>query len=92
MVRKCYHPDRCGDLAVIPKPYHLITTYLTGTSHGTPHPYDTHVPLLAFGPGIRGGPRPERVTPQAAAAILARGVGVPPPAAAEVRVPAGLFQ
>jgi len=62
------------------------------TTHGSPHAYDTHVPLLVYGPGIRPGVRTERVTPQATAAILARGLGVAPPAGAEVGVPTGLFR
>jgi hypothetical protein len=49
------------------------------------------VPLLVFGPGIRPGVRHDRVTPQAAAAILAHGLGIAPPARAEAPVPAGLF-
>ena len=46
---------------LIPKPYYLIETksYGGGTSHGTPHEYDRHVPLLVFGPGVPGGERSE---------------------------------
>jgi hypothetical protein len=64
---------------------------LTGTWHGTPHEYDTHVPLLAFGPGLNGGPRRDAVTPQACAAIVARGLGIKPPAQCEAVVPDKLF-
>jgi hypothetical protein len=89
-VRKSFHADRCGDVAVIFKPYRLPSTSLTGTTHGTPFDYDTHVPLLAYGPGIGGGPRREAVTPQAAAAVLAHGLGIKPPAQAEAPLPASL--
>ena len=61
-------------------------------THGTPYPYDTHVPLIVFGTGVRPGVREERVAPMSAAAILARALGVPPPEGAEYPVPAGLFQ
>ena len=44
----------------------------TGTTHGTPYDYDTHVPLLVYGPGIRGGRRDEPTTPQALASIFAK--------------------
>jgi hypothetical protein len=86
-VRRSFHPGRCGDVAVVPKPYYLFTSELSWTLHGSPHPYDTHVPLLVYGPGIHGGARPETVTPQAVASILARSLGIKPPAAAEAPVP-----
>jgi hypothetical protein len=74
------------------KPYHLVGPGFTGTTHGSPHPYDTHVPLMVIGPGIKPGVRKDRVSPEHAAVILARGVGVPPPAHARVTVPEGLFE
>jgi hypothetical protein len=90
-VRKSFMADRNGDVIVIPKPYRLISSVKFGTTHGTPHPYDTHVPLVAFGPGVCPGKKLQAVTPQAIAAILAHGIGVPSPAKAEAQVPNGLF-
>lgn len=86
-VWRSYHPDRCGDVFVITGPYFFITSYASGTTHGSPHAYDTHVPLYVFGPGIPGGASDEAVTPQAAAPILARFLGVDPPPGAEVGIP-----
>jgi hypothetical protein len=92
-VRRSFHPERCGDLTVIPKPYHFFASaFATGTTHGTPYEYDTHVPLLVYGPGIVGGKRTELVTPQAIAAIFARGLGVAPPDRATAEVPKSLIQ
>ncbi|HMF14856.1 MAG TPA: alkaline phosphatase family protein, partial [Gemmataceae bacterium] len=91
-VRRSFHPDRSGDLTIVVKPYHQITPLLTGTGHGTPHPYDTHVPLLVFGPDVKPGIREDKVVPQTAAAILARALGIKPPAMAEFTVPEGLFK
>jgi hypothetical protein len=92
MVWRTFHPRRCGDVLMVLKPYRLWgPEFLTGTTHGTPHPYDTHVPLLVYGPGVRAGVRTDPVTPQACAAVLARGLGVRPPARCEAPVPAGLF-
>jgi hypothetical protein len=91
MVQRSFHPERSGDVVLVVKPHYLFGTFLTGTNHGSPHPYDTHVPLLVYGPGVKQGARRERVTPQAAAAILARALGIKPPAGAEVGVPEGLF-
>jgi hypothetical protein len=90
-VSRSFRPERSGDVFIVPKPYYLIYSFLTGTTHGTPHPYDTHVPLLVYGPGIRSGVRHDEVTPQAIAAIVARALDIPPPADAEAPVPQGLF-
>ena len=90
-MQKSYFPERSGDVAVVIKPFCLLDGSLTGTNHGTPHPYDTHVPLLVYGPGIRPGTRTEEVPPQALAAIFAHALGIRPPATAEAKVPEGLF-
>jgi predicted AlkP superfamily pyrophosphatase or phosphodiesterase len=90
-VRRSFYSQRSGDVRIVEKPYYLLTTRLTGTNHGTAHRYDTHVPLLVYGAGVKPGVRREAVTPQAAAVILARALGVKPPAKAEVKLPADLF-
>lgn len=83
-----YHPDRCGDFIVIPKPGILITPYPEGTSHGSPHPYDTHVALVVSGAGVpAGGKVGRRVSALVAAPILARALGIDPPAGAAEKVP-----
>jgi predicted AlkP superfamily pyrophosphatase or phosphodiesterase len=101
-VRKSFHPDCSGDVMVILKPYHMFsppnlaenpeknTSYRA--THGTPHPYDTHVPLLVMGPRIQPGVRDERIVPQTMASILAEALGVPRPKDAEYAVPDGLFK
>jgi hypothetical protein len=91
-VQKTFHAERSGDVLFVVKPWCLLTDRLAGTLHGTPHPYDTHVPLLVSGPGVVPGVRREAVTPQAAVAILARGLGIKPPATAEAEVPKGLLR
>ena len=47
-----FNPERSGDLAVIPKAFTLLGSHYTGTNHGTPYTYDTHVPLAFYGAGI----------------------------------------
>jgi predicted AlkP superfamily pyrophosphatase or phosphodiesterase len=98
-VQKSFYADASGDVMVVLKPYHIFSQPTTSpktasyrTTHGSPHPYDTHVPLLVMGPGIVPGQRSERVTPQAMASILARAMRVPAPKGAEVGVPAGVFR
>ncbi len=91
LVRRSFHPDRSGDVTVIQKPYYLFASPLaTGTNHGTPHTYDTHVPLLVYGPGVRAGVYQEAVAPQAIAAIFAHWLKIAAPARAEFGVPRSL--
>jgi hypothetical protein len=91
MVRRSFHPDRSGDVMMVLKPYHIVWIRLKGTGHGTPYDYDTHVPLLLYGPGLNPGPRKDPVTPQSAVSVLARALGIKPPAMAEAPVPGKLF-
>ena len=58
-VARSFFPARGPDLFVIFKPYWLFGKQ--GTSHGSPWDYDTHVPLLFFGAGIRPGTYTERI-------------------------------
>lgn len=88
--RKSYHPDRGGDVVVVTAPFALLGSYPSGTTHGSPHPYDTSAAFLAFGPGVGGGKRTEKVTPLHAAAILADMLGVNPPRNAEYGLPTTL--
>lgn len=91
-MKRSYRPDRCGDLCVILKEWYLPSSVSmlgvgSGTTHGSPHDYDRHVPLLVIGPGIAGGTRTEPTTPQAAAAIFAKWLGVRNPKQADFPVP-----
>ena len=97
-VLRAFHPERSGDLYVVLKPYHLISSlalgdnFATGTTHGSPHEYDTHVPLLVFGPGIPGGKRDEAVTPLHSAAIGAYFLGTKRPKDAEYGLPKTMIE
>ena len=43
-----------GDVIVIPTPG-TISRGKTGTTHGSAYSYDTHVPILFYGAGIKNG-------------------------------------
>ena len=75
-----FHPDRSGDVYLLALPYTYPGGKLaSGTTHGTPHPYDTHVPILAFGVNVpKLGERPERVSSLLFAPILAHCLGLDP--------------
>lgn len=53
MHRRGFNPKRSGDILYVVGSGH--SDYLTGASHFTPYTYDTHVPLIFFGKGIRPG-------------------------------------
>lgn len=62
--------DRSGDVFIQLKSGWLDSNYPTGTSHGSPYNYDTHVPLLFYGWGVPQGKSSERtVIPQIAPTI-----------------------
>lgn len=51
-----YHPERCGDIYVIPNPGWMDMYWQnTGTTHGSVFTYDTHVPMIFYGSGISVG-------------------------------------
>ncbi|QJB36428.1 alkaline phosphatase family protein [Chitinophaga oryzae] len=49
-----WHAKRSGDMMVIPAPG-VKNGSIMGTTHGTMYPYDTHIPLIWFGWGIKHG-------------------------------------
>jgi hypothetical protein len=55
LVLNGYNPERGGDMVLILKPYSIPSAAKTGTTHGSPYTYDTHIPVLfhgtAFAPG-----------------------------------------
>ncbi len=75
-----YDPERSGDLALQPAEDCLFSSYDTGTSHGTPWPYDRAVPLVLVGPGISPGATTERAAPVDLAPTLAARLGLAVPA------------
>jgi|APCry1669191860_1035381.scaffolds.fasta_scaffold00150_5 hypothetical protein len=50
--QRSYFPGRSSDVVYILKPY-VIDKTIAGTNHGTPWEYDTHVPQLWYGVGIK---------------------------------------
>lgn len=53
-VENGYYPERCGDIQIITKAGYFDGGP-TGTTHGSPYPYDTHIPLLWYGWNIKHG-------------------------------------
>jgi predicted AlkP superfamily pyrophosphatase or phosphodiesterase len=55
MVVRGFHPKRSGDLAVVLEPGWFESSRIQGSTHGSAYTYDTHVPILFFGKGIKHG-------------------------------------
>jgi predicted AlkP superfamily pyrophosphatase or phosphodiesterase len=58
MATNGYNKERSGDILYILKPGYIdgyAAGVVTGTTHGTWNPYDTHIPMLWYGNGIRTG-------------------------------------
>ncbi len=72
-------PARSGDLILVPKLNWL--TVSSGTTHGSNHEYDQHVPVVLYGAGIRPGRYDRPASPADVAPTLARLVGVKMPRA-----------
>ena len=79
-----FNRERNGDVFYQTKPYYYHKT--SGTTHGTPYNYDTHVPLLWYGAGVPAGVRTERVGVDDLAPTLARILGLPAPPRSEGRI------
>jgi predicted AlkP superfamily pyrophosphatase or phosphodiesterase len=53
--RRGFHTKRSGDLWIVMEPGWLGSSSFTGTSHGTAYTYDTHVPIIFYGFGVKSG-------------------------------------
>lgn len=50
-----HHAKRSGDLAFVLEPGWFEGNSVQGTTHGSPYAYDTHVPIVFFGQGVKKG-------------------------------------
>jgi predicted AlkP superfamily pyrophosphatase or phosphodiesterase len=55
MVLNGYSAERGGDLVLILKPYRIFSGVPSGTTHGSPYHYDSHVPVLFHGKAFQPG-------------------------------------
>jgi predicted AlkP superfamily pyrophosphatase or phosphodiesterase len=81
---RSWHRQLSGDVQVALKPNWMFTSSTANTTHGSPHPYDTHVPILVYGPPwVKAARVEQRVEVVDIAPTLARLLGVAVPAASE---------
>jgi len=55
MINNGFYPRRNGDIQLILLPQYIEGYSETGTTHGLWNPYDSHIPLLWYGWGIKTG-------------------------------------
>lgn len=81
-LRKSFSPEHSGDVLFALKPYQAQSSLRA--THGSPWRYDTHVPLLLLGNGVRGGRFDRPVSPASIASTIAQLLRIAPPAKNEV--------
>lgn len=80
-MRRAWSAERSGDVQYVLKPYWMFGSTSSVATHGSPHAYDTHVPLLMYGPRwIRPGRKDARVHVVDIAPTVARLLRIPAPA------------
>jgi len=80
-VRASHVPGRSGDITIVPAPNWILVPGTdpaggTGTTHGSLHAYDQHVPLVFLGAPFAPGRYQTAATPADAAPTLAATVGL----------------
>ncbi|MBK5293047.1 MAG: alkaline phosphatase family protein [Acidobacteriia bacterium] len=83
-VRAGFQAQRAGDLFIVSEPYWFFEE--KGTSHGTPFNYDSHVPVIFMGWGIKAGRFHDRAAVNDIAPTLATLLGVETPSGSVGRV------
>ena len=78
--QRSYFAERSPDVQMRFKEWSLVDAQPGGTSHGSPYRYDTHVPVLFCGMGVRPGVHATAVGTVDVAPTLAALLGVQAPA------------
>ncbi len=85
-MRKSFDPTRAAQLQIVLKPHWIYSYRPGGSTHGSPYDYDTHVPLMFWGPSYVGkGEVKARAEVADLAPTLAALAGLPAPAQAQGR-------
>jgi len=82
-LRKGYYAERSGDVLFVMKPFHVMSADTEGTNHGTPYSYDTNIPVVFAGKGVRPGVYPRPISTTDVAPTMAALMELSMPASAE---------
>ena len=88
-VARSYNAQRSGDLEIVMVPYWISGS--SGATHGSPYHYDTHIPIVFMGPGVRPGYYDASVKMQDIAPTLAAMLEIEAPSGAEGRILSEMF-
>ncbi len=80
-VQRGFNQVRSGDVLFVLQSGWIPAGFSTGTTHGSPYNYDTHVPLLWYGFGVNKGNANEAVYTPDIAATVAAILQIQPPSA-----------
>jgi hypothetical protein len=84
-ILKNFHSKRSGDIYVVFEPNVFITDFdglAVASTHGSPWRYDTFVPVMFAGAGLKPGTVSRPITPYDVAPTLANVLGIKPPSGA----------
>jgi predicted AlkP superfamily pyrophosphatase or phosphodiesterase len=85
-VKRNYYVSRSGDLFILPKPGHIFSSEPNGSGHGSPYHYDSQVPLIIMGPGVKSGKYTHECSPADIAPTVAAIMQINAPSLCEGRV------
>ena len=85
-VSRSFHPKVSGNVIIVPEPYWVPDYGGGGTTHGSPYSYDTSVPLLLAGAGIRPGRYTQRASTLDIAPTLSDLLGILHPSGSEGKI------
>jgi len=89
-VLRGFFEQRSGDVILVQDPYYVFSG--SGTSHSTPFDYDSHVPVIFMGEGIRAGEYHEKIAENDIAPTLATILRVEEPSGSIGRILEEMFQ
>jgi predicted AlkP superfamily pyrophosphatase or phosphodiesterase len=89
-IRNGFFRQRSPDVIFLADPFFLFEA--TGTGHGTPFNYDTQVPVIFMGAGIKPGTYYQRAAVNDIAPTLAAILGLPSPSGSVGRILSEMFE
>ena len=85
-VLRGFDSERSGDLIIVQKKYYYLGDSADPASHATPYSYDTHVPVIIMGRGVKAGRYRQPATPADIAPTLSSLLSIRPPDKSQARV------
>jgi arylsulfatase A-like enzyme len=79
MMLRGFHEDRSPDVIIELKEEWIDNFRLYGSTHGSSYKYDTHVPVLFYGWGIKKGKSNREINITDIAPTISKILSIPPP-------------